>query len=351
LFGAAFGVLSKDPDAQDILDAVNAALGDLSHEVNDALDSMKGYIDTLVINTEHDRLESQWQYRLNMWKSCTKELTEAAATECQRDTAKDIVDARPLFALHKDKVMASADVDSFDRRELEANLVLFRNYANLVIMELTPLINTYCNVTATTYSGGDCKRFSHDLNEQVNFFIKYAQNAVKLIKASHARVPEEVCHESVDCGGRSAIYEGGWGGVHTSDGFDCDCTVDDSNTGQKCNMHGTLRVDGKQADGYHDCYIEGPQNYDNAVKIYSRNFLTEEAKRYQEKNGPVVAAYWNAALLNMVPVWKQTLKKTEYGMNLPDAYLGTDDGDLPPLMWYGYSPRYLTRRKMAGFIE
>ena len=344
-------IASKEPGPQDVLDAVNTALGDLSHEVNDALDSMKGYVDTLVINTEHERLESQWQYRLNIWKSCTKELTEAAALECQRDTAKDVVDARPLFVLHDDVVMAGKNVDSFDRRELEANLVLFRNYANLVIMELIPLINVYCDEKGSTYSAGDCKRFSRDLNEEVNFYIKYAQSAVKAVKEGHARIPEDVCHKNIDCGGVEAVWEPAWGGKHTADKFHCDCTIDDANTGQKCKMSGHIRVDGKVADNYIDYLYPGSRDNDYAAHWYGGVMLTDEAKFYQKENGPVVAAYWDAALLNQVPVWKQVLEKTEYGMNLPGVHMSTDEEDLPPLAWYAYSPRYHQRRKLAGFVE
>merc|ERR1711872_911707 len=104
------------------------------------------------------------------------------------------VEDRPIYAIYERKIMALTKLDSFERRKIEANLVLFRNYANLVILQLVPLIEIFCADPSTRY---DCMRFSTDLNTEINFLITYTQNAVQLIENFHGN--RGACPSTVQC--------------------------------------------------------------------------------------------------------------------------------------------------------
>jgi len=338
LFSAAFGGGGTGPD--DILNAVNTAIADLTMEINQAMDSMMGYVDTRVINSEKEMMENQFKAQHRRWTFCLKEETTALATACQTDAAKRLVEDRPMYAIYEDTVTAGKEFDSFQRRKMEANLVLFRNYANLVVMELVPLIDIFCADPSQTYN---CKRFSTDLNTELNFMIKYAQNAVQLILKGHG--DRGVCPSTVSCGPLHEVWEG-WPGVHTADQFECTCVIEDSNTKQYCKVNAYLRRDGKTGiNNYY--YYNYPECHSNAEGCHRFAELTfwHEAERYQNENRPVVKAYWEAAVLNMIPQWKEALKKTEPGMALASKDELNSFMDQPPLSWYHYGSGYHAREE------
>ena len=49
-----------------------------------------------------------------------KEATKAKVDECQEDATKDIIAARPKFALFLDKVYANQKLSTYDAKRLEA---------------------------------------------------------------------------------------------------------------------------------------------------------------------------------------------------------------------------------------
>lgn len=216
-------------------------------------------------------------------------------------------------------------------------MILFRNYANLVVQELIPLIDLFCDDPKQAYN---CKRFSTDLNTELNFMIKYANNAVDLILKGHG--VHGVCQDTVECGPLKDVWEG-WPGVHTADQFECKCVIEDSNTKQFCKVNAYLRRDGKWPSGYYKyVYDECHSNAEGCERFAWLTFW-HESERYQNENRPVVKGYWEASVLNMIPQWKEALKKTEYGMGLATKSELDTFTDVPPLSWYSYSGGYHAR--------
>ena len=64
-------------------------------------------------------------------------------TECQRESVKYLVAKRPKFTSESGSL--KNDAISFEKvRKLEAYMLAFRDYANLVVMQLSPLLEYYC---------------------------------------------------------------------------------------------------------------------------------------------------------------------------------------------------------------
>jgi len=343
-----FGFLSNEPGPDDILNAVNDALEDLTEEVNEKLDSMMGYVDTQVINSEKFMLQNVFDAAYRRWTFCLKEETEAKATECQADAAKRLVEDRSLYGIYWNQVTELQKLDRMTRMRIEAHLVLFRNYANLVVLQLLPLIETYCENPATKY---DCMRFSTDLHDEVTGLIKYAQNAVQLILNVYTHAGNRAsCPGSVECGKEKAIKEG-WPSKHTMDEFDCKCTIEDSNTKQYCKFRAWMRADGRNPGtskgwwvyNYPECNGKGKPC---GRQRFAELILWNAAPRHGKKKVPVVKKYWEDSVLNMIPEWKEALKKAEYGMSLATAKGMNTYADQPSLSWYPYSPRYKEREEL-----
>jgi len=283
-----------------------------------------------------------------LWSNCIKASNPARADRCQMDAVKSLLSQRPYFAPHEAKVLAMKKLNSFERRRVEASLVLFRDYANLVIMELTPLINKFCEDRYSHRDKSNCKRFSKAMNTQVNFFIKFAQNAIKLIEAANGKYG--VCPETITCGPQHVIKEG-WIKVHTANWFECKCVIEDANTKQYCKVRGTIRKDGRHLTDYY-YYDYNVRTDEQAAKEFAGVITKGEAAKYQNQNRPIVKKYWEKNVLLMIPTWRKALEKAQYGMRLSDEEendeVEEEMNDGSSLSWYKYSKEFEARMKKAG---
>ena len=50
-----------EPGPDDILNAVNTAISDLTDAMNQKMEEMKGYVDTQVINSMHEIISNEYQ--------------------------------------------------------------------------------------------------------------------------------------------------------------------------------------------------------------------------------------------------------------------------------------------------
>ena len=83
-----------------------------------------------------------------LWANCVKEPTKALVDECQRDSVKFLLAKKSKFVPLEAELSVRRKNKrvSYDKvRKLEAYLLAFRDYANLVVMQLTPLIQLYCD--------------------------------------------------------------------------------------------------------------------------------------------------------------------------------------------------------------
>lgn len=312
VFGAATGVLKSLTEVQpeDILNACNEAMGELTKDINDKILRMEGYVKSSVIDLEKNLINREYRYGFNLWTNCAKEASVELSNECQREAAATMAAYRPKFAVFAWKLKANQPLTGFEAREVEAYLPVFRAYANLMLMMLKPLIQTYEKDNSPT-GRNHFNRYNNQFKSEVAFFTEYSQKAVAAIIKAHKGKGDGVCRSTIDCGPIKAIKEG-WGiKVHTANSATCNCVVNDG-TNQLCSIHLTIRKDGKKPSNYwvfpyHNCNTD-----EQAAKEYSTRLLVPQAVNYQKRNVPVINAYWQKQLLDFIPLWQKGMRQVAH---------------------------------------
>jgi len=299
--------LAAKPGPQDILDQANKAMATLTKDVNDKLDKMKGYVDAKVIGVQKDLINREYKSNFNLFMNCVEEVTEEHAKECQREAFSGLKAMRPKFAVFEHKI-ASGEISNYEMRTLEAYLIAFRNYANLVLTELQALVNVYKDDKSK--AGKDqYARYRRNMRTQAKSFISYADAAVDMILKTHAgKTGEGVCPGTVSCGPWSYIKEGFWASkVHTQSEKECTVTIEEG-TKQLCHAKFRFRADGKYPHGYTRFNFPKSKNNEAAAEAYTEYKLFPECFKYQLKNAEIAKAYWQQELLDFVPVWKMAIE-------------------------------------------
>ena len=181
VFGAALGFVGAltSPTPQDILDEANKAIKELTDAVNDRLDKMKGYVDFKVIEMEKDLINREYRVMSNLFHNCIKEHTEEEVNRCMRDAERMASATSPKFMILDSKMKTynsishnrqyfEANTDKapsyYDVKRLEAGIISFKDYANLHLLMLSTLVNTY-NATNDNSTNG-MKFYKRYLNDQ-----------------------------------------------------------------------------------------------------------------------------------------------------------------------------------------
>jgi len=299
VFSAMTGFINPAPTAQDILNSVNTAVGKLTSEVNRKLDQMKGYVDSKIAKLEKDLIRGEYETNFRLWAACINEPSEEHVNECQRDAVKLLTAAQGKFtplAYEVKNRKAGAKVSFENVRKLEAYMLAFRDYANLVVMSLTPLLQYYCIAKKNAqYASHYCDVYSNTLSTNAQFFVDYADKAIKLIKEGHWGTSKRGnCPNTVKCDGQRQIREGFWN-YHTANSQKCRCEIESSNTKKYCEISFTLRADGKKV--YNNYNYPNAHSLGSAGPEFARRILDEYAWTYQEKNHKIMDKYWQTEIL------------------------------------------------------
>jgi len=353
VFSAVSGMLGNgEPSPQDILDKVNDAIEDLTNEVNKKMAEMTNYVDSSIAKAEKDLITAEYKSAFRLWASCIKEPTEAKGNTCQRDSLRHITSVRPKFAKNAN-LLKSKDVSMKQVRTWEAYMLPFRDYANLVVMQLSAMTQYYClERPKAEHAAHYCQQYGDELIHEATFFINYVKDAVAQIKKGHwGKDKMGPCHptQQTKC---NDIKEGGFwliGPTHTANGCKSSCVILDASTKKYCEVRFTIRVDGKSPKDYGKkpyYNIAGDKNFGKAQSFYGGTMLNAIAKDYQVKNHAVMTKYWNQEVLDFVPQWEKAVELAkEMKAKNPKA------SDAPQVLDEGFSPEYETRLSNAGFVR
>jgi len=345
VFGAATGIFKSltEPKPKDILNACNAAMGTLTKDMNDKIERMEGYVDSQIITVEKNLIQREYQTCFNLWTACVDEASPELSNECQREAYATLSAKRPKFAVFASKIMGKTALSGFEARELEAYLVPFRDYANLVLMMLKPLVETYSKVN-TAEGKRHYDRYSKALKTQSEFYEKYATLAVEaILKVHNGKGGYGVCQKSLDCGPIKEIKEGFWN-THTANSGRCNVIIEDG-TKQSCQVSMTIRKDGKKPSNYYVFNYPNANSDAEGAREYSSRILLPECRKYQIINSKIAKAYWQGELLDFIPVWKKTKDIGKRGVrrDVPvDDVLADEDEDE-----FEFSPRFRSRWQKA----
>ena len=195
VLGAALGFISDSlkPGPQDILDQVNKALNELTTEVNDRLAKMKGYVDYKVIELEKRITVKQYRTLFNLYTGCIEgTISRDEILRCVRRAEKQIKASFPKFMILDKRMKGlkplkknrsyftknkSAAPSYDDVKRIEAGIISFRNYANLHLIVIGSLINSYKD-----RKGKDRNRYTYYMREQKDkgMSLTFTQNETHL---------------------------------------------------------------------------------------------------------------------------------------------------------------------------
>jgi len=306
IFSGAIGLINDltKPTPQDILDSVNREIEQLTKEVNEKLDRMKGYVDSAIITTEKELITREYASIARLWKNCITEVTAEEANRCQRDAFKHADREVGKFAVYRSKVLAGR-LTNLEMRKLEGYLLAFRNYANIVLSILQALIDTYDGDDTDT-GKSYLARYKGEMKKRAAYFEEYARAAVKeILKVHKGRNGMGVCPDTLKCGPNRPVKEGWFVAKHTADHVDCDVTIDEG-TKQKCTIHWIIRRDGKQANYNIPAYRSSSSaGSPETPKHLTSQYLLPECIKYQNKNAQIAGAYWRENLEIFYPIWHE----------------------------------------------
>lgn len=186
--GLEMGVKTK---AADILKVTNRAFEEMTMEINERFDEMKGYVDSKFLQFEKRLLEEELGVMYRLWTYCLNEgnpddkKTASAVNECQRDAY------RHVFA--KEQVFMKKFEHAGDVQRIEAALLPFREYAQLSLFILSTLVKTYKKDPNSKYLH---KFFKTELTRVSNKFSSYAEKAVSFIIKHHGKSKKQICTET-----------------------------------------------------------------------------------------------------------------------------------------------------------
>lgn len=222
-------------------------------------------------------------------------------------------------------------------------MLAFRDYANLVIMELTPLLQYYCVAKKNTqYASHYCDVYSNTLNAEAQSFIDYASKAIALIKEGHWGTDHKGnCPNTIKCDGQSKVKEGLFS-VHTANRQKCRCEIESSNTKKYCEISFTIRADGKDVYKAYKNSGCSSNSFNCAGSAYAREILENRGRTYQVKNHKIMDKYWQAEVLSFVPEWRKAvaLAKLMKSKNPKKA------GDAPSM---DFSEGFADRLEQSGY--
>lgn len=304
VFAVSMGIFNTITEIKpkDIIDACNVAISKLTGDINDRLDKMKGYVDSKVIDLEKRLVKDKYEKYFNLWRDCVDVPNAKKQVECQERAYDGAASALSQFALYKDKL---DNLTPYQSRELEAYLFVFRDYANLVLMMLKPLVLTFRDDKSKT-GVKQFKLYSRKIKDMTAFFIKYARRAVNAIVNAHKKSP---CLDTVSSSYHKKIMEGdvSWWKVNTANYEIMKCTIDEG-VQQFCKVKMTIRVDGKNSYSEESFSACGSKNWRCATRELAKKIMKDKVKIYTEKDSKVVAAFWKKEILDFVPVWEKAYK-------------------------------------------
>lgn len=336
-------VNGPEPSAQDILNKCNEALAELTDEVNKKMKEMENYVDAQIAATEKKLIQAEFKTCFNLWTECVKEATPELSNRCQTDSARHVVSRRDKFAVEADKL--NGGITMKEVRRLEAYMLAFRDYANLVVMQLTTLVNYYCLLKKGGANGPhNCQRYANDLISQATYLSNYAEKAVAAIKTAHwGKNKMGPCPDTLKCTCKD-VNEGWLVKVHTANNCGCTCEMMNANKKQYCTVRFHIRTDGKgvySKKNYPD--ISGNTNFKTAQEKYGKMMEEKFAKDYQIKNHQVMDKYYNIEILDFVKEWRQAIDMAKV------AKTKNPKLDAQPVLDEGFSPEYLTRLARTGY--
>ena len=247
-------------------------------------------------------------------------------------------------------LLAAKHLSGAQVRELEAYMVPLRNYVNLQIMILKPLIEVYENDTDTDDGIKYNRKFRRHLRELVDYYTAYENLAVQeIMNYWEGNTPDDrPCSSESDlsCMDDKEDVAGLVDSMKAVNHYKCSCKIDDVK--QQCNLHLQVPTESNFNKSEYKVFV-GEES--EIVKNYGSKLLRRLRAAYEKESAPVVREYFDVEVLAFKKAWRQardyatgsenesTEEKIEEGAGYKDDNQKDD-----------YSSRYQQRKAKAEFV-
>lgn len=243
VWGSIVGVVANinTPTPQDIIDACNKALVELTDEINDQFTNMQAYVDQAIMEEDSKLMNLDYKQYHDYFTGCIDETIKDDMYDCIKEAERLSGSDHAKFLRYEDKMNTDWKPTPNEVKHMETLFLTFRDYAELRIMILLTLSGMYENDT-TPDGPGAAKRYLTDLKSEVDQFMKYTNFVYNKIYTMH-NVDYPYFYDSKICEDEVRVVKEGWG-VHTWDFLKCNflfapMLVDSSN--YRCYHDGEVR--------------------------------------------------------------------------------------------------------------
>lgn len=302
IWGTVFGFISgqNTPTPDDIIDAVNEALGEMTKLVNDQFTNMEGYVKQEVMAEAKDRWEDKYSEYYNHFTRCFQydPQGEDKVIGCMEDVEITSGSSYTVFmdyVSYMDDENWTPSVDDIKHMEVQFNV--YNNYVHLRMMILLTLYGEYSNKTDDA-SRSMAKTYLKYLKDESAKYKRYTQFAYDKIVAAYETWSWQKWGGSIICDNVHNICES----INTQATIDCRSRFDEVSllSSQTCDYQVKVRCDG-DATG-------------DAVMIFDIDPLTKQTfahSIYDWQIKPKYLAYHDDILNQVKDFWKPSVFKSQ----------------------------------------
>ena len=286
-------------------------------QVNERLADMRELINEKVTNLEKTLMIDEYLTNANYWKSCMEVANVEDGNRCQEEAYRLSWSKRSKFAPFYttwDDGEGSIYESEENFRRAEVNLITFRNYAELNIVMLLTLIESYkgCspNLDEEIYQGDneryqrDKERYQHyqeELTTCVDFSYKYLKWSTEQVQKAYDEFSLDT-HGHLSCKNTQEVWEG-WPKVHTADYYHCTARLGYGySVSSKCDIMFTQRFDGKRVHGY------GHENEGGVTRV-GPGYVDRRYRTSISKERKAVKNYMASEFRDILNKWKDVSDK------------------------------------------
>jgi len=301
VFGVVADMFSNTPE--DAIKATNKALEQLTNEVNQRLDGLKGYVDQEVLRLEKVLNEREYKMEWKRFTSCVRwSPNQARQLRCMEEAEHSSLAKFGSFAIYYDRVSRHQHLTVKELKAIELNILTFRNYAILRLMTLKALMDAHKGKDKNMYN-----RYVRTLRKDIDRFSLYANKAFEMTKLAH--LAGWSCGETAEC------LTTNIGRLYGYITYECSCKLNHRmmpvTSKEKCDVTVAVRDGHKYpGDSWRRQYetivdVSGINNGPKAATKAVVALLHYEQTDFRNKLSMAINNYWTGTILSMVPQWQR----------------------------------------------
>jgi len=316
VWGSIIGVVANigTPTADDIIDACNEALRELTDEVNQQFDNMQAYVDQAILQADKELMNLNYRQYHIYFTDCVNEVIEEDMWSCVKEAERLSGSDHTKFLRYESQMNQEGWVATPDDvKRMEVLFLTFRDYAQLRMMIYLTLTGYYQNQKNNENAAKLAKRYLQDLRDDVALYIKYTNFVYNTISDMH-NVQDTFLQNNIDCDDK--VKEIKEKNVHTWDKLYCRYLFSPMLIStETCDYYGQTRYKSdcpcpNKDDGRDYCEhywnVEGKSDSWNVIREDGYWFVKSKFDNYTSQMKIFVSNYWKPQVIdNCLPNWQK----------------------------------------------